>query len=289
MMRRIRRLFQRSHTEKELDQELQFHLDRQMAGYVAAGLSPEEARRRANLEFGGLNRVKEEVRDVRWEIHLDNLFRDFRYALRNLRKDHRFAMIAIFALALGIGASTVVFSIFYNLFFNAFAAKGANRLVVPVIQNTEKTGQVGSNLQPLTLHLADLDAIREQNRVFENIVGYIVEMVLANDGSQMYQFSSTRVTSDAFDFYGVPPLLGRGISPEDGKPGAPPVFVMSYKTWKGVFQEDPKILGPVNHRPGSVQLPQKSARDFHNCSYYNKVSRHFGLPRWNCFPNRSSD
>jgi putative ABC transport system permease protein len=241
----FRRLFRKSRAECELDEELHFHLDRQIAGYVAAGLSPEEAHRRANLEFGGLNRVKEEVRDVRWETRVDNLFRDFRYALRNLQKDRRFAMIAIFALALGIGASTVVFSIFYNLFFNAFSAKDANRLVVPVVQNTENTGQLGSNLQPLALHLADLDAIREQNRVFEDMVGYIAEIVLANDGSQMYQFSSTRVTSGAFDFYGVPPLLGRGISPEDGKPGAPPVFVMSYKTWKGLFHEDPKILGKI--------------------------------------------
>jgi putative ABC transport system permease protein len=244
-MRRIRRLFHRSHTEKELDQELRFHLDRQITDYVAAGISPEEARRRAKLEFGGLERVKEEVRDTRWETRVEILLRDLRFGLRNLKKDRRFALVAIFALALGIGASTVVFSIFYNLFFNAFAAKDANRLVVPVIQNTENTGQLGSNLQPLTLHLADLDAIREQNRVFENIVGYLVEMVLAGDGSQMYQFSSTRVTSDAFDFYGVAPLLGRGIVTEDGQPGAPPVFVMSYKTWKGVFHEDPKILGKI--------------------------------------------
>ena len=245
MLRRIRRLFQKSRAETELDQELRFHLNRQIAEYVGAGTSPEEARRRAKLEFGGLERVKEEVRDTRWDTRLDNLFRDSRYAIRNLRKDRRFAMVAIFALALGIGASTVVFSIFYNLFFNAFAAKDASRLVVPVIQNTENTGQSGSNLQPLTLYLADLDAIREQNRVFENIVGYMVEMVLANDGSQMYEFSSTRVTSDAFDFYGAPPLLGRGIAPEDGKPGAPPVFVMSYKTWKSVFHEDPRILGKI--------------------------------------------
>jgi predicted permease len=245
MMRRIRRLFQKSRAEKELDQELQFHMERQVADYVAAGIKPDEARRRATLEFGGLARVKEQVRDTRWETHLDGLYRDFRYAIRNLRKDRRFALIAIFALALGIGSSTVVFSIFYNLFFNAFAAKDANRLVVPVIQNTENAGKADSSVESLTLHLADLDFIREQNQVFENIVGYITEggIVLVNSGSQMYQFYDSRVTSDAFDFYGVAPLLGRAIAPDDGKPGAPPVFVMSYKAWKGVFNEDPKILG----------------------------------------------
>ncbi len=79
----IRRLFQKSRNEKALDQELRFHLDRQIADYEAAGISREEARRRARLEFGGLERVKEEVRDTRWETHLDNLFRDFRYALRS--------------------------------------------------------------------------------------------------------------------------------------------------------------------------------------------------------------
>jgi putative ABC transport system permease protein len=244
-MRSLNRLFHKSKSEDHLNKELRFHIEQQIAANIAAGMSPAEARRRAQLEFGGLDRVKEEVRDTRWETHIENLARDFRYALRNLRKDRRFAFIAIFALALGIGASTIVFSVFYNLLFNAFSARDASRLVVPVLQNTENAGQAGDSLEHLTLHLADLDTIREQNQVFENIVGYISAggIVLANDGPHMYQFFASRVTSDALDFYGVPPLLGRAILPEDGKPGAPPVFVMSYKTWKGVFKEDPSILG----------------------------------------------
>jgi hypothetical protein len=80
----IRRAFRKSQTEKSLDKELQFHLDRQIADYIAAGMPPEEARRRARLEFGRRGRVKEEVRDTRWEIHLENLLRDFRYAFRSL-------------------------------------------------------------------------------------------------------------------------------------------------------------------------------------------------------------
>jgi putative ABC transport system permease protein len=244
-MRWLRRLLHKSQEEKRLDQELRFHLERQIADYIAAGMEPEEARRRAQMEFGGLDRVKEEVHDTRREAYLGNFLRDFGYALRNLRRDWRFAFIAIFALALGIGASTVVFSVFYNLLFNAFAAKDANRLVVPVLQNEENTGQAGGSLESLDLFLADLDVIREQNHVFENIVGYITAggIVLASDGRRQYQFFDTRVTSDAFEFYGVPALLGRSITPEDGKPGAPPIFVMSYATWKDSFQGNPKILG----------------------------------------------
>jgi putative ABC transport system permease protein len=117
------RLFHKSRAEGELDKELRFHLEQQVTDNLAAGMSAEEARRRAQQEFGGLERVKEEVRDIRWETHLDNLARDIRYGLRTLRKDRRFSLIAIFALALGIGASTVVFSVVYNVFFHALPYK----------------------------------------------------------------------------------------------------------------------------------------------------------------------
>src|SRR5580658_6544084 len=136
----LSRFLHKSRSESVLDKELHFHLERQIADYLAAGMSAEEARRRASLEFGGLARVKEEVRDTRWETHLDNLFRDFRYAIRNLRKDWRFALVAIFTLALGIGAATVAFSAFYNLLFNAFAARDAGRLVILSGQSAEAGG-----------------------------------------------------------------------------------------------------------------------------------------------------
>jgi hypothetical protein len=101
--------------------------------------------------------------------------------------------VAVFALALGIGASTVVFSVFYSLVFNAFAARDAARLVVRVIEDAERPGEEDS----LTLLPADLDAVREQNRVFDNIVGYVAAggIVLANDGPETYQFFDTRVTA----------------------------------------------------------------------------------------------
>jgi hypothetical protein len=89
-VRWLRRLFRKSRDESDLDTEFRFHLERQIADYVAAGMRPEEARRRAQQEFGGLARVKEELRDTRWETHFDNLFRDFRYAFRNLSTDHGF-------------------------------------------------------------------------------------------------------------------------------------------------------------------------------------------------------
>jgi putative ABC transport system permease protein len=243
VIRRIRRLFQKSRAETELDQELQFHIERQIADYVAAGITPQEARRRASLEFGGLARVKEEVRDTRWETHLDNLFRDFRYAIRNLRKDWRFALVAIFTLALGIGAATVAFSAFYNLLFNAFAARDAGRLVILSGQSAEAGGHPEMDLWPLAGSLSDFDAIREQNQAFEEIIGYHRGIALLEDGKDHHQVYVARVTGNAFDFYGVPPLLGRGIVAEDAKPGALPVFVMSYRAWQAEFGADANLIG----------------------------------------------
>jgi putative ABC transport system permease protein len=166
------------------------------------------------------------------------LWQDIRYGLRMLGKAPGFTAVAVVTLALGIGASTVGFSVFYNLAFNAFAAKDASRLAIPTVQDSE------GYVSPLWCSVADLDLVRQENHTFEGIVGYTaVNWAPFSDGSQHFQFEDTLVTADAFEFYGVPALLGRGIEPQDGKAGAPPVFVMSYTTWRDSFNGDPKVLG----------------------------------------------
>jgi putative ABC transport system permease protein len=239
----LRRLFHKSHSESQLDKELRFHLEQQIADYIAAGTSPEEARRRAQQEFGGIERVKEEVRDTRWETHLEILFRDFRYALRNLRKDRRFSFIAILALVLGIGASTVVFSVVYSIFFHALPYKDFNRSVVI---GTNDLSSVGGGKVRLDFSPEEVRAFREQNHVFEDLIAYARMRPTYDDGKSIRFFSfGAVVTPNTFDYLGVPPLLGRAISQEDGRPGAPPVFVMNYRLWEREFGGDPNILGTV--------------------------------------------
>src|SRR5580692_13027881 len=113
------------HIDAEMDEEMRLHIQNRADDLERSGLSRGEAERRARIEFGGMERFKEEVRETRWVIHWDSLFRDFRYAFRSLRKDRRFVGTAVFAMALGIAAATVAFSAFYNLLFNAFAARDA--------------------------------------------------------------------------------------------------------------------------------------------------------------------
>ena len=238
-MRWIRRLFQKSRAEKQLDQELRLHLDCQIADHVAAGISPEEARRRATLEFGGLDRVKEEVRDTRWETHLDNLFRDFRFALRSLRKDRRFALIAICALALGMGASTVIFSIIYNGLLNPFPYKNANGISIFQIHDLDQAGVGGRGA--FSVH--EFLDYREQNHVFEDMVGTRTSRILYTHHEGAMQLRGAKVTPNTFEFLGVMPILGRWITNEDGRPGAPPVFLMNFKFWQEQFNGDPHVIG----------------------------------------------
>jgi predicted permease len=176
---------------------------------------------------------------MRGLLLLDQVLRDFRYSIRSIRKDLRFTFVAVFALALGIGASTVVFSVFYNLTFNAVAARDAQRLVVPAVQNAETR----EFAHQLWISWTDLKYLREHNQVFENVVGSHSGMARVQYGTRSYQFENGHVSPDAFEFYGVPSLLGRGMVATDGKADAPPVFVMSFPTWNGQFGADPGIIG----------------------------------------------
>ncbi len=238
----LRRLFHKSRSESQLDKELRFHLEQQIADNIAAGLPPQEARRRGQQDFGGLDRVKEEVRDTRWETHLETLARDFRYALRNLRKDRRFSLIAIFTLALGIGASTIVFSVVYNVFFHALPYKDFDRSVVLEIRNT---ANAGGSKGSAYFSSSEFRAFREQNHVFEDMIAHaVVGRLFYDDGKSTRVLpSGASVSTNTFDYLDVPPLMGRTISAEDGRPDAPPVFVMNYRLWQREFGGDPKILG----------------------------------------------
>ncbi|HEX7962374.1 MAG TPA: ABC transporter permease, partial [Terriglobales bacterium] len=174
---------------------------------------------------------------------MNALLLDLRFAFRSLTRERKFALLAILVLALGISASTVVFSVFYHLTFNAFSAKDADRLVVPFVQSESLRKRSGADVRPLEVSPEQLKTIREQNHVFEDIVGYSHEFTIVTDGQSIRQLFQAIVTPNAFNFYGVAPLLGRGIVPADGAADATAVFVLGYEAWKNEFNSDPGILG----------------------------------------------
>jgi putative ABC transport system permease protein len=247
----VRRAFHKSQVERLLDKELQFHLDRQIADYVATGMEPEEARRRVRLEFGTPDRVKEDVRDTRWETHLDNLFRDFLYAIRNLRKDRRFSTVTIFTLALGIGAATVIFSVVDCVLLRPFPYKNVDRLAIfhihfPGSSSGDDRYYFGS---------PEFLAFQQQSHVFQEMIGLAGANILyvGNKGTQ--RIPAGLVTPNAFVILGVRPLLGRPITLHDGVLDSPPVFAMSYSLWARQFNRDPNILGRtfvLNDKPRTL-------------------------------------
>jgi putative ABC transport system permease protein len=167
---------------------------------------------------------------------------DIRFALRSLRKDLRVALAALLALALGIGSSTIIFSVFYSLLLDPFPYKDSDRLVTFSIRNTTSNG---SSTGRRFYSAQEFLAFRAQNRTFEDMVGYnFSRNVLYNDGGGTHSWlGMAAVTTNTFEFLGVAPLLGRSIISEDGKPGVPPVFVMNYRLWRTEFNSDPTILG----------------------------------------------
>ncbi len=190
---------------------------------------------------------------MQYPFFLDSLVRDFRYALRNLRKDRRFTIVAVFALALGIGASTVMFSVVYNILFDAFPYKDSGKSVVLGLRNLANAGgwKGRDSFGP-----GEFRAFREGNHVFEDMIGSQNERFFYDDGKETRRLEGgASVTANAFEYLGVPALLSRIITPEDGKPGAAPVFVMNYKLWQTEFGGDPAILGRtfvLNDKPRTL-------------------------------------
>ena len=172
---------------------------------------------------------------------MGTLGQDFRYAQRNLRKSPTFAVIAILTLGLGIGASTAIFSVVDNILMEPFPYTDAPRLMTLQIHDTEKNQRGG---RAAFSGPEFLDYV-EQNHVFDRVVGMANTDVLYKSGEGTLQFHGVYVTPGTFEFLGMPALYGRVMHPADYEPGAPPVFVLRYKTWVKNFAGDPKIVNQI--------------------------------------------
>ncbi|MBV9156811.1 MAG: ABC transporter permease [Acidobacteriaceae bacterium] len=172
---------------------------------------------------------------------MDSLLQDTKFAIRTLFKDRGFVTTAVLALALGIGSVTAIFSVIDNVLLNPFPYRGGNRLVGIEIHDSSRPDQQGGRQGYLQ---AEFIAYQQQNHVFDDSIGLIQDRVLMTDPSgRLESFLRAKVTGNAFEFCGMPPLLGRYTTPADAKPDAPPVFVLSYKLWQSRFSGDPNIIG----------------------------------------------
>jgi predicted permease len=235
----LRNLFFSRHVEADLDNEVRSHLELMTAENMRAGMGPEEARRAARIELGGVEQVKEQVRDERKGNWIPSVISDCRFGIRQLRKNPGFSVVAIIALALGIGFSTIIFSIFYNGVLHPFPYRDAERLTVIGIVDTQHNSERFREMY----HLDEVAAFRKQSQTFEDIVAYSgVDLFYLHQGTSE-QLNGCVVTPNVMEFWGVAPLLGRGIGEQDAKAGASPVALLSYAFWKSAFHEDKGVLG----------------------------------------------
>jgi putative ABC transport system permease protein len=224
---------------REMEEEMRFHLEMQIEQNLEAGMSPEEAGRAARRQFGNQTWLKEVSREM-WSVRFtETLIQDARYGARMLLKNPGFTLLAVLTLALGIGSTTAIFSAIQNILLAPFPYKDAHRVVSIQIHDTS-SGRPGGRSWFQAPEFLDY---QEQSQMFEEVIGVTGGDVLYDSGAGMEQFNGWYVTPNAFGFLGVPAQLGRGITSDDARPGAPPVFVMAHKLWVDRFNLDPTILG----------------------------------------------
>lgn len=239
MPRRIlslfRNLFRKRAIEQELNDELRSSLEILAQEKMKQGLSQSEARRESLIELGGVEQVKEEVRAVRAGRILEDLARDVRFACRTLAKSPSFTVVAILTLALGIGATTAIFSVVNGVLLNPLPYPHANRLVA----FAEKLPP----FQDFAISYPDFLDWAKMNHTFEALAAYRhMNMNLTGSG-ETKRVVVTQVSASFFPLLGVKPVIGRNFSPQEDRRGTAPVVLLSGGFWRSKFGASPGIVG----------------------------------------------
>ncbi|MFY9554986.1 MAG: ABC transporter permease [Blastocatellia bacterium] len=230
-------LFRRDHAERELDAEMSAHLAMLIDEKVATGLSADEAYRAARIEFGGVDQVKEQVRDIRTGAMIEQARLDARYALRLMRKNPGFTAIVLITLALGIGVNTAIFSLVDGILLRPLPFDDPDRLV-RIMQSQPQLG-----LETWNLSQASFTALRDNTHSLEAIAAYSTSGANLTGDGDPERVSIGTVSADFFKVLGRPPHLGRVFRTGEDAPGKNGICVISFGFWQRRFGGDPDIVG----------------------------------------------
>jgi len=233
---RLRSLFSRRRVEQELDEEVRYHLERQIEEELSAGASPETARSAALRSIKDIEQRKEECRDMRGLNIIDNAAQDFRYAVRGLRRSPGFALLAVLIMALGIGANTAVFSVVNEVLLKPLAYRDPNRLVT-----LTTAWKSGAKLNLVTL--PDFQDWHDQSAAFSALAYYRSSDRPTMAGSSAEYVHVARVSAEFFETLGVEPALGRLFSTEEQISGDSRAALISYSYWHSHFGGSNTVLG----------------------------------------------
>ena len=231
-----RAILGRSRMESEMDTELKFHIDAYAEDLIREGVPRTQATRRARVEFGGIERAKEECRDARGVSFFESFAQDLRYGVRMLRKSPGFAAIAILTIALGIGATTAIFSIVDATLLHSLPYPHPEQLV------TIEDDLPGVGAQDVGISVPEWQDL-QRSGIFQNVSPLGGGSVNLTGSSQPARIFFAAVPPNYFALIGVKPQLGRTFNPDDHTPGFTLEGVISDGVWKSAFGGDPNILG----------------------------------------------
>ena len=256
---RLRSLFRWAQADQELGDELRDHLERKIEEYVAKGMAPEEARRRAKLDLGGIEQTKEKCRDARGVNFLETLLQDLRFGLRTLRKSPGFTAVAVLTLALGIGANTSIFTILNTVMLAHLPVGHPEQLVLfhwiahthgPYVWSHSSSYGDCDMLNPAShdsncsFSFPDYDNFGKHLQSFRGIAAYGGGVRVQVDwNGQPTRANGQYVSGNFFSVLQVRPAYGRVFAPADDLPGAVPVVVLDFNYWQNEFNADPRVVG----------------------------------------------
>ena len=238
-LRRLRLLLRRDAVERSMDAEMRHHLECETAEYIRQGMAPDEARRRAARDFGGVDAVKEAARDARGGRSLEDLVLDLRYSARLLRRNAGFTTVAVLTFALGIGAASAIFSVVYGILVRPLPYAHADRLVVLWERHVPR------NRDQNVVSVENFEAWRDSAQAFDRMAALVPRPVTLVEGGTPERSSGAEVSPGYFELLGVSPVHGREFAGADARPGAAGVVILSDGYWRRRFAGDPSVVGRV--------------------------------------------
>jgi len=239
-------LFRRRALDAQLDSELRFHLDALTKENIAAGMSPEEARRQAILEFGGREQLKEELRDVHRISIVETTFANLKSAFRFMRKSPTFSLAVILTLALGIGANSAVFSAIDAILLRPLPFPDGDQLM-SVTQHHALGGNPSTVVAPVRLE--DWSRL---NSTFQALNGYYTEDVSESTGTLPEKVTRAWIYPHFFEVWSVAPAIGREFNSAEETLNGPAAVIISDRFWRRRFAADPKAIGKSLRLDGSL-------------------------------------
>jgi predicted permease len=250
LLRRWRALTHKAELEHELDEEMRFHLERDIEQQVKSGMTPEDARYAALKSFDRVDQSKEECRDARGVGLIENILRDVSYSLRVLTKNYAFTIVVVLTLALGIGANTAIFSFANGILLRPLPYPQSDRLAV-LDETALKRG-----IDSMSVSFPNFLDWREQNKVFEDIGTYHGTSRFSLSGAgEPVEIRGTYISHGLFEILRVSPQLGRTFTADEDRPDKDAVVILGHDLWRRNFGGDPQIIGRkivISNRPRTV-------------------------------------